>query len=189
MNPKYLNLILFSFVLTSLTIKAQVSYGGKPYTLGSDARRVAYLPKEIIYEVMNTTKLLEKYANTGSENRATTKVLKYGEMFDVNIDFKAEANSYKIENGRTLYLLKIKSRGATTIEVYMKNFFLSKSAELYAYTLDPPSVLGKYDQRSNSSDVFVLEEFKDSDEIIIELSENSNDNSRFKITQVIHGFL
>ena len=84
------------------------------------------------------------WAVTSSSDGITTKPLQIGRVIDQKIDFLKEARKSTV-NGRTIYTLRIESKGAKRMVLYYDDFFIPEgSGELFIYTPDRVNVLGSY---------------------------------------------
>lgn len=130
--------------------QAQESFGGTPPSFAATTSllrsgeltpnvvrvRPDFNPEDIIST--NT------WAATSSSNGIATKPLQIGRIIDQKIDFIKEARKSTVD-GKTIYTLRIESKGAKSMTLYYDDFFIPEgSGELFIYTPDRVNVLGAY---------------------------------------------
>ena len=116
-------------------------------------------------------------------------VFKFGNEYDVNIDFINEANAI-VNGNQVTYLLGIESRGAYAIALNFNEFFLTENTELYFYDKDRSSYLGSFNSLNNKSTLDLTTSLIKSDRIIIELNIPLNEvkDLKLNIDTIIHDY-
>lgn len=160
-----LSLLVGFFSINNLN--AQKSQGGLPYSLNpklkdklSDAIPLIEMPK-IKQSDIDIIKEKNKY---GLEK------FQFAYGFDVFIDIKKESVVDSLENG-LLYRLRIKSKGAKSLNIIFDNYQVPKGAKLFLYNENYISVKGAFTSINNknnkklptqpvSGDILIVEYFE-----------------------------
>ncbi len=141
---------------TSLFASAQISFGGEPASFSQPARSANALRSisgsKVIKILPNFNTDDVHATNQWDVNQLHVKPLVIGQAIDTNIDFARDAERITLDNGLVVYRLVIDTKGARSNVLYYDDFFIPKDGgELYIYTPDHETVLGKFTHETHPS--------------------------------------
>ena len=124
------------------------------------------------------------------DNEYIAKPFRFGYAIDVDIDIKKDGFKKEFSNGDKLWLLKIHSADALSINLIYDNFKLGKGSKFYIYNEDRTEELGAFTPEScNNKDNVFATYLVQGDTITLEYYEpSSDDNGVIHINKVIHGY-
>lgn len=95
-----------------------------------------------------------------------------------------------ISNGNELWRLRLKSEGATSLNLTFDKYFLPKGSSLIIYSADQSYVVGPFTDYDNRNDRILWTPIIPYDEVILELqiSQGQATNLQLEIGQINHGF-
>lgn len=166
-------------------IQAQISEGGIPMSFSFD---------KSIHEIHT---LVMPSANIDSVKQAEAKLgntprpFRFGYEIDVDIDLKTHGTLKHLPDGGKLWLLKIHSKGAFSINLIYNRFILSKGSRFFVYSEDRTMVLGAFTPEvSNKSYTEFATDLVKGNTIVLEYYEPGNsDNGVINIGKVVHGYI
>ncbi len=134
---------------TTLFASAQISFGGEPASFSQPARSANSLrsiPGDKVIRVLpNFNPDDVRATNQWDVNQVHVKPLVIGKAINTNIDFARDAERIILDNGLVVYRLVIEAKGALSNILYYDDFFIPQDGgELYIYTPDRETVLGKF---------------------------------------------
>lgn len=202
-------ILLFCLLLNSFLF-SQESEGGRPFFF--DYRHSGINSADIYIDdtYINSTEILNKLATITKsldneqelrnvdeyqKKYAKTNYLSfYGKKIDIKKNFKTEATKFRIQD-KLIYLLKIKSENAYSLQAFFSKFNLPDTAKFFVYNLNG-MILGSFSNRNvitsnESENVFVTQPIE-GNEIYLELDiENEDDlaDVNIEINTIMHGFL
>ena len=182
----------FLLVLTSILCLlskyalCQISEGGTPISLslGIDTRN---LPA-IVMPSVDVETLLREDANTQNN---VQRPFRFGYTHEVDIDIKKTGTLKLLPNGDKIWLLKIYSANAYSINLIYKQFHLGSGSKFFIYNEDETMILGAFTPKvSNNPDNVFATDLVQGNTIILEYyePEYSNDGVII-INKVIHGYI
>lgn len=133
---------LAAFAGMSLTASAQLSWGGTPPStydaLLADQAPTATMAKVDVWRLE-------------AEDAAATKVgpFRFGDELPVHLTPANSGQWTTLENGDSVWRLRIESEGAYSLSLIFDEFELPPGAELYAYNDDRSSVYGAFSYLNN----------------------------------------
>jgi len=175
------------FNLIGLNLVAQISDGGHPFSfsLDLDIREVStlFMPPVNVEELIREDEELSK--------DKTPRPFRFGYVIDADIDLKRFGTLKQLDNGDKLWLLKIHSENAYSINLIYNHFRLSRGSKLFIYNEDRSMVLGAFTPEvSNNQYNEFATDLVQGNTIILEYyePEYSNDGV-INISQVIHSYI
>jgi len=113
---------------------------------------------------------------------------RFGKGFDVNYSL-ADGKWTKVDSGR-VWLLKITSPGAYSINFIFNELYLPEGAELYIYSADGSMVYGPVTSKQNLSKKLFLTDLVKGESVVLYLFEpiNNDESLKLNITRVIHAY-
>ena len=173
---------------TSQFVFAQISEGGTPvsFTLDVDVRNgkipVIAMPSVDVRALLQED---ERDKNSGM------KPFRFGYTIDVDIDIKKDGLKETLSNGDNLWLLKIHSANALSINLIYSHFNLAEGSKFFVYNKDKTMVLGAFtpEVSNNPTNEFATNLIQCST-IVLEYYEPKTSNEGIiKISKVIHGYI
>ena len=119
---------------------SQINYGGKPISTSDDLNQIPYL---------NITDKFDKNYQVLNETDPLSKVMRFAQMLEVNIDIRKSGFSRKTNNG-TIFLTGIISGSAFSLYPVFSNYSLKKGASLFIYNPGKNDVHGKFTSDNNN---------------------------------------
>lgn len=128
------------FYLSCQYTLAQISEGGKPisFALGIETLEIPALEMPLV----NVKALLEEDENTKTED--TQRPFRFGYVIDVDIDIKKAGVQKQLLNGDRLWILKMHSFDAYSINLIYDRFRLGKGSKFFVYNEDKTMILGAF---------------------------------------------
>ena len=166
---------------------SQVSEGGIPlsFSLGIDVRNLPAIEMPPV----DTEKLLREDANP--QNVKEQKPFRFGYAIDVDIDIKKAGTLEILPNGDKIWLLKIYSPNAFSLNFIYNQFHLGYGSTFFIYNEDETMILGAFTpELSNNSDNLFATDLVQGNTIVLEYYEPVFiDNGMIHISKVIHGYI
>ncbi|MFP4524816.1 MAG: T9SS type A sorting domain-containing protein [Bacteroidales bacterium] len=164
--------ILITLTFVSFCLYGQVEQKGVPLSLSSlKTSKKVDIPEYTLpdFDANAFRDKIDKLSNK--------KKLRFAKVFDVDLNIKENADTYKLNNG-TLYLYSIRSKGAFSLFLAFDSFKIPPGAKLYVYNTDYSHIKGALTAENNrDSEVLPVAPVK-GEKIIIEYFEP--DNASFK---------
>ncbi|OYT17176.1 MAG: hypothetical protein B7C24_03950 [Bacteroidetes bacterium 4572_77] len=175
----YLQVLLSSIILLSTySLNAQISYGGKPHDFGKSID----LPP---FEQTNPS-LLSHIDLTDTKDCGALEFAK-----NLSLNTKGEIKwQYISTDQKDIYRLGIVSPGALAVGLYFSEFYLPPQAQLFMYSPDYKQVKGAYTANSNPENGLFAIDYVLGDSLIIEyqLPKNSKQKAHLQISEVLHAY-
>ena len=113
---------------------------------------------------------------------------RFGKGFDVNYSLTG-GKWTEVDSGR-VWLMKVTSPGAYSINFIFKELYFPEGAELYIYSADGSMVYGPVTSKQNLENGFFLTDIIKGESVILYLfvPENKEVNTRLVISRIIHGY-
>jgi len=180
-------LIIFITLFLSVVSWGQISQGGLP-------REIVHLKSATVPVIEMPAfdfELLKKSAVVEQTDSNKLKPFKFAHAFDVSLTPANSGEWFVAENDIYCWKLKIRSKGAKSINLIFDHFELPNNARLFIYNEKENSVLGAFSSANNkSSGKFAVSPIA-GDEITVQYeipSKHLNDN-HFEIIRVNHDFI
>ena len=162
MRKLFVCLSSMALFFTVLTLQAQDEMGGIPYSFS--AKKLSLNIPQMNLPFVDHLALLEEDAEKGKNSPlriATSQLLNYTMDNSGRLDI--------LNDGSKLWRVNIKSPNAYAIFLHFSSFEIPKGAELFVYTPDQKFIRGKYTQKNENEEFYVLD--LPGDEIIVEYYE------------------
>ncbi len=115
---------------------------------------------------------------------------RFGQAIDVSYDLDEDGVWQNHGNQSKIWRLKIKAKGANSLNLNFSAFHLSKHAKLFIYNADYSDVLGALTHQNNKADSLFATRPIRGDELVLELivPEAELEENSIKIKQVVYGY-
>ncbi|MFK7908667.1 MAG: serine protease, partial [Chitinophagales bacterium] len=176
---------LFCLLLSFFTVtQAQISQGGAPYSFSSKALS-SKVPTAIMPSIDIAALKAEDALNDGNK-----QVFRFGKSIAVDLDLKNAGKWEILSNGDRIWRLQITSKGANTINLIYKHFYLPKGAKLFLYNADHSEILGAFTSNNNKAHRQFSTSLLKGDQTILEYYEPAKVQGQgiVHISEVIHGY-
>lgn len=139
-------LLAFAISGSSLQAIAQIAFGGKPLSFSSQAVQLrATEADKLIVVRPNFNPDDIKAQNQWNAQDWSTKPYQVGRIIKADIDFARDAQRLVLPNGTEVYRITIEVKDAKASCLYYNDFYIPQNGgELFIYTPDKQTVLGKY---------------------------------------------
>ena len=183
---RYILLLIALFMLSGNLLFAQISEGGKPrqtVILKSNSIPVAVMPA-----VSNEN--LKIQAQMKIQTQLKLKPLQFAYGFNVDLNPANAGIWLESSDGYSVWILKIRSNSAKSLNLIFDNFQLPPGAKLFIYNEGQNHSLGAFTERNNKSTRKFATLPVAGDEITVqyEVPETISNKNNFTITQVNHDF-
>ncbi len=113
---------------------------------------------------------------------------RFGKGFDVNYSL-ADGKWTKVDSG-SVWLMKVSSPGAYSINFIFNELYLPEGAELYIYSTDGSMVYGPVTSKQNlERRLFLTDIIKGESAILyLYMPENNEPNAKLVISRIVHGY-
>ncbi|MCL2414679.1 MAG: T9SS type A sorting domain-containing protein [Bacteroidales bacterium] len=187
--------ILISILIAYLCLAiqpmfAQINEGGTPisFSLDIDTRRGGIPLLEM--PTVDAMTLLAEDEIARMEN-GPSPLFRFGYTINVDIDLKQVGTKKELADGGNLWLLKIRSVDAYSINLIFDRFHLAEGSRFFIYNEDRTMVLGVFtpEVSNNSYNVFATE-LVQGNTIVLEYYEPAGSSGGIiNISQVIHAYI
>jgi hypothetical protein len=173
--------------LTGQYALAQISEGGEPMSFSLDTK-MQEIPV-LTMPPVNAEKLLQEDEKARIENEQIP--FRFGYAIDVDIDIKKDGIQKQLSNGDKLWLLKIHSPNAFSVNLIFNRFRLCKGSKFFIYNEDRTMILGAFTpETSNNPYSEFATDLVQGNSIILEYYEPETSNDGIiNINKVIHGYI
>lgn len=186
---KKLSVCLSIFLLLTTVVAAQIpsylySEKSKVFESYPQFQQLDMIAPEIVMPSFDIGPLLE-------EDEALIGMdvpYRFGKAFDVDYAL-ADGNWTKVDSGN-VWLMKVTSPGASSINFIFNELLLPEGAELYIYSTDGSMVYGPVTSTQNLEKSFFLTDIINGESVILYLyvPENKKANTRLAISRIVHGY-
>lgn len=124
-----------------------------------------------------------------SLDRLQGKPFRFGEDFDVDINYMKSAAKYSGQDS-TVYFYKIESQNAFSINLIFDKFILGKNASMLIYNAEQSMIYGPITSENNPINGIFWTDLIKGESVIIQVTiigRNSNDTN-LHISKIIHGY-
>lgn len=182
---KYIShiLVLTALLLTSYTAKAQMSYGGTPYSFKNTISQVV---PTIEIEALDAEALLAEDAATSGKGHA----LRIGITKDVNYSIVNSGRMDYLPDGGRVWRLAFHMEDATFTSMSFSKFNIPDGAEVYFYTPDRENVIGKFINKNQMEDGTFYPQEMPGEDIVVEYYEPAKAafHGNLVISQISQGY-
>jgi len=184
---KYIRLaiLLLGLFTTSLAF-SQISHGGTPYFLQPSVLRAASTNFFIEMPSFSLDSVLrEDSINEGSMRGS----YRFAHKFYTNIDINNAVQTI-LSDGTTVKQIGIRSAGAYSINLLLRDFEIPPGGKLFIYSADHSYMVGSFDYRNNSTDKILPIRPVAGEAVIVEYSEPADVpfKGHFVISEVNHDY-
>jgi len=178
-------IILLGLFTTSLTF-SQLSRGGTPYFLQPSVLRAASETFFIEMPPFDLDSVLREDSVNAENMRGSYR---FAYKFYTNIDINNGIQTV-LPDGTTVKQIGIRSAGAYSINLLLRDFEIPPGGKLFIYSADRSHVVGSFDYRNNSDDKILPVRPVAGEAITVEYSEPANVSFRghFIISEVNHDY-
>jgi len=166
--------------LSTNSIYAQISYGGEPYSFSNKLE----MPQAIS---PNPSELM---LNKGDNNK-NCNALEFGRFLNLNISLNNDLwQKISTAKGKTIYRLRVQSKGALAVGAYFSDFFIPKGAELFIFSPDHQQLIGSFNSLNNPASGLFATEYILGDQLLIEYIEPANvkGQGHFIVKEILHAY-
>jgi len=158
-------LVIFLFLMMAGLVSSQISFGGKPYMIHkNDNSLQSSLMEMPVSQVVRSE---------GSGNKIGG--FHFAHPFFVNYTPTNSGYWTVSDDGRRVWQLVIRSRGAYSLNLIFDHFTIPQSGKLFIYNQDSTQIEGAFTQKSHVGEgPFATVPIK-GDEVIVEYSQDSTD--------------
>lgn len=169
-------LLIISFVLVVNINFAQISKGGKPYSLTHNLNEVLK-----VKTISAVSEIWKTEASKNSSNNGTLEAV--AKIFDTNLSLNNSGSWTVLKNGDRVWRLKITATDAIGIDAYFKDFHLAEKTKLFIYNEDYSQIIGSFTDENNELNKLFATEIIFGNTLILEFYEprEQQDLSSFTI--------
>lgn len=115
---------------------------------------------------------------------------RFGRKIKTDMGTECSGKWYNLENGDRIWVLRIRSKGAFSINLVFDQFKLTEGAEVYIYSLDHGVIDGPYTSEQNNPGRELVSGIVKGEEIAIQLTDlcEVSGSSKLHISSVVHGY-
>jgi FOG: PKD repeat len=177
--------LVFSLLILSFAVHAQISFGGAPVFKGG----VAKVQLKTV-ELPNFKLLLKSVVDNDNTVGVRLKLAQYAYAHNVSYNISDDGIWEELNDGRKVWRFSVKSEGAYSLGLTFSKFRLPEGAQLFVYNDQSNRVLGAYTHKNNKlSGRFSIEAIK-GDQLTIEYIEPKSVNftAELEIESVLHDY-
>ena len=157
-------LAVVALFLTGYTAKAQMSYGGEPYSFKNTISQVVH---PIEYEALDAEKLLAEDAAIPGKDH----IMRIGVGQVVNYTMENSGRMDMLPDGGRVWRIAFHMKEATFTSMHFSTFNIPDGAELFLYTPDREYVIGKFTNKNQMEDGTFYPQQMPGEEIVVEYYE------------------
>ena len=176
-------LAVVALFLTGYTAKAQMSYGGEPYSFKNT---ISQMVPTIEIEALDAEALFaQDAANPGKDHPMRIGVTK-----EVNYSMGNSGRMDMLPDGSRVWRIAFHMEDATFTSMNFSKFNIPDGAELYLYTPDREYVIGKFINKNQMEDGTFYPQEMPGEDIVVEYYEPANVafNGELVINQISQGY-
>jgi hypothetical protein len=166
---------------------SQISHGGEPFSPKRNLLRNAN--ENFFFEMpaFNLDSVLLEDESDGGNLRTSYK---FAYKFYTNIDKKRDAALTLLPDGTKVWEIGIRSPGAYSINLLLKNLEIPEGGKLFIYNTEHTHIIGSYDYRNNSPSKIFPTQPVAGESIVIEYSEPPDVafEGNFTVAEVNHDY-
>lgn len=173
-------LVLATFFSLAL-INAQISEGGKPYSLNHE---IATAIPIFAMDALDVNKLLEE----DTENGKNGEIERAAVIRPVNLTLINSGTWVELDNGDRIWRLEINAKNAEAITLHYQNFYIPDGAKLFLYNPTYSQIIGAFTEVNNHTSKQFSTEMIYGDRIILEYYEpySQRNNGSIEVAGVSH---
>jgi len=182
---KKYGLVIIGIFILSLSVQAQISYGGKPLPL-----HVTRSDNSFIFKEMPSFDIQEELRIDSLNEIGLKGSYRFAYKFMTDFNRSNSGHSFTLADGTKVWRLGIRSAGALSINVLFTEFEIPEGARLFLYNSDQTHILGSFTYQNNSDlQIFPVSPVE-GDELIIEYQEPANADfaGRLTVGEVNHAY-
>ena len=178
---------VFALCLLSQYSLSQISEGGQPMSFSLDVEKEK-IPV-LVMPPVDVKTLIQEDEKASMGNIQIP--FRFGYALSVNIDVKKDGMQKELPNGDNLWLLKIHSSDAFSINLIYDHFRLGKDSKFFIYNEDKTMILGAFTpETSNNPYNEFATDLVQGNTIVLEYYEpKSSNDGIINISKVIHGYI
>jgi len=176
-------LAVAALFITGYTAKAQISYGGEPYSFKNT---ISQAVPTIEVEALDAEALLAEDAAIPGKDHA----LRIGVTKDVNYSIANSGRIDMLPDGGLVWRIAFHMNEATFTSMNFSTFNIPDGAELYLYTPDRESVIGKFINKNQMEDGTFYPQEMPGEDIVVEYYEPASAafHGELVINQITQGY-
>ena len=176
-------LAVVALFLTGYTAKAQMSYGGEPYSFKNTISQVV---PTIEIEALDAEALLAEDAAIPGKDHA----LRIGVTKDVNYTIANSGRIDMLPDGGRVWRIAFHMEDATFTSMHFSTFNIPDGAELYLYTPDREYVIGKFINKNQMEEGSFYPQEMPGEDIVVEYYEPAGVafEGNLAISQISQGY-
>jgi hypothetical protein len=185
---KFIRLFLLLFGLQPLSfVFAQISHGGTPFFPPTHILRASAGSSFIEMPAFDLDSVLREDQLNADNMRGSYS---FAHKFFTNMDMRKDARLTVLPDGTTIRQIGIRSKGAYSINLLLRNFEIPEGGKLFVYNADHSYIIGSFDHRNNSPGKILPLQPVAGEAIVVEYSESPNVafNGNFTIAEVNHDY-
>ena len=172
---------------------AQISAGGTPvsFSLNVVDARMDRIPV-VTMPMVDIQALHEEDAKIMARGMEDApKPFRFGYAISVSIDIKRDGRRTDLPNGSRLWMMKIHSADAYSINLIFDQFRLSEGSKFFIYNEDKTMVLGAFtpETSNNPHNVFATDLLQGNTIVLEYYEPKYSDDGVINISKVIHGYI
>lgn len=177
-------LCLYCFFSPSISLQAQISSGGNPYSFNHPALK-AKVPTATMPKIDIAALKAEDALNEGNK-----QVYRFGESIEANLNLKNSGVWETLPNGDRLWRLQIHAQNAKSINLIYNDFYLPQGAKLFLYNANQNEVLGAFTSKNNKPYRKFSTTLLKGDKTTLEYYEPAKVAGQgvIQVSEVIHGY-
>lgn len=177
----YLGAVLAS---TTLSLNAQISIGGQPYSLSNNMSLTDVAT--YVSPALDETEVLRNIA----EGDMKGEVPKFGKLVPANLNLNNSGTWTTLANGDRLWRLHVRAENAIGTTLYYSDFFMPQGATMFVYSPDRVEVYGGFNADNNDPSGVFVTSLVHTDECVVEYYEPAavSGQGRIHISDVAHAY-
>lgn len=180
-------LVLFWWCVFSFSISAQISYGGAPLPLSSQARAASSVDLFVDMPPLNSMEALRK---AETQPRAAFRSLTFAHKFYTHLRPDNSGVSFTGPDGARVWRVGIRSKGAYSLNILFTKYRVPRGAKVFVYNADQTEILGSYTEQNNTDlNLLPIQPIR-GDELIVEYHEpiGADFKGELEVGEVNHDF-
>ena len=179
--------LLFLLFFSKTSVFSQLSGGGLPFFLQPSILRTSSGSFFLEMPAFNLDSVLREDALNEKNRRESYR---FAHKFYTRIEKKRDAVLTQLPDGTKVWQIGIRSEGAYSINLLLKDFEIPEGGRLFVYNTNHSYIIGSFDYRNNSTEKILPIRPVAGDAIIVEYSEPANVpfEGNFTITEVNHDY-
>ncbi|MCL1943520.1 MAG: T9SS type A sorting domain-containing protein [Candidatus Azobacteroides sp.] len=165
-------ILSFFTISTGISVRAQLSYGGKPLPFSRNILRSSGSDDNGLYVNMPSFDIVQMLKEDSIDQASgELRAVRFAKKFETDLTPENSGIRFTTADGTKVWRVGIRSEGAYSLNILFSEFFLPEGAGVFLYNPDQTKILGAFTEKNNSESGVLPVSPVPGDELIVEYQE------------------